>query len=247
MSYNSTIDKRTAPIRGMVASGADLMTHMYDVKIWFPDFKNPGKLNEFQSYPLTVRATGFKPPEFTLKTYPISYHGLTIDRPAAALEGERSVELTFREDAVFELRNQFHTWMSVVGDPVTGGVSNQTFYYGKLSVGTIAAGYIANAVNTPNGTGKTSDGTDIEDTHGFLTSRGQNPIAQWTFYNVWVSKVSQPDFKTDGADANQMSVKFHFMDIDYPVFGGNNIYEASNQAQGIWGKHTWNSTISGSE
>lgn len=238
MSYNAT--KTTAPIRGLVSSGADLMTNMYDVKIYFPKWDGSDDYNLFSSYPITVRAEGFKPPEFSVKTYSVSYHGVKIEKPAASLEGDRKISLTFREDAIFELRNMFHTWQSVVGDPVTGGVSNDLIHYGKISVGTIAGGYVANAVNTPNGQGKDRGGdTDIEDTYGHLTARGANPIAQWTFYNVWVSKVSQPDFKTDSADANKMTVDFNFMDVDYPVFGGNSIYSASSGSLGDWAANSW--------
>lgn len=250
MSYNQ--NKTTAPIRGLVASGSDLMKHMYDVKIWFPDFTTGGgALTPFNSYPITVRAKGFKPPEFSVKTYKISYHGVSIDRPGAALEGDRKVTMTFREDAAFELRQRFHQWQSVVGDPVTGGVSNGTYFYGKISVGTIAGTYFAPSVNWPTGVGK-DQGTngnvengnegDIEDTLGHLTNRNKgNPIADWTFYNVWVGKVTQPDFQTEAGDANDIEVEFYFMDIDYPIFGGNTIFsDGSDKSAGTdWGPNTW--------
>lgn len=252
MSYNQ--NKTTAPIRGLVASGSDLMKHMYDVKIWFPDFTNGGgALKTFESYPITVRAKGFKPPEFSVKTYKISYHGISIDRPGAALEGDRKVTMTFREDAAFELRQNFHYWQSVVGDPVTGGVSNGTYFYGKISVGTIAGTYFAPTVNWPNGTGKTFQNSgapenqaEIEDTFGHLTSRNTgNPIADWTFYNVWVGKVTQPDFQTEAGDANDIEVEFYFMDVDYPIFGGNSIFsDGSATAAGTgWGPTQWKAPL----
>jgi hypothetical protein len=232
MAYNTA--KTTAPIRGLVNSGADLLVHMYDAKIYFPSANGLPDANPFLSYPITVRLEGFKVPDVEVGTYDIKYHGISIKRPNGWLQGDRQIELSFREDAAFDLRRRFSAWMMAVGDPVTGGVSNAAQFFGQIEVGTIAGAYFATTVNTPNGTGKKNDagGEDIEDTYGHLTTRNKmNPLAMWSFYNVWVNKVSQPDFKTEGTDTNKIAVTFQYMDCDFPQFGGNTLDLGAN---GSW-------------
>lgn len=221
MGYNS--QKTTAPIRGLVNSGADLMQHMYDIKIFFPSANGQPDENPFQSYPITVRASGFDIPDVEVGTYDVKYHGVSMKRPNATLVGDRTFDIEFREDAAFDLRRRFSSWQMAVGDPVTGGVSNATQFFGRIEVGTIAGAYFATTVNSPNGTGK-SDEADIEDTYGHLTTRSTlNPLALWSFYNVWVSKVTGVKFSTEGQDANKFTVTFQYGDIDYPQFGGNTL------------------------
>lgn len=240
MGYNQT--KTTAPIRGLVNSGADLLKNMYDVKIFFPSATGDPDEQPFKAYPITVRAKGFTVPDIEVGTYDIKYHGVTIKRPNATLVGDRSFELSFREDAAFDLRRRFSAWMMAVGDPVTGGVSNATQFFGRVDVGTIAGAYYATTVNTPNGTGKTSDNNDIEDSYGHLTTRNKmNPLAMWSFYNVWVNKITGVAFETEGEGANEFTVSFQYMDFDYPQFGGNSL-DLGNS--GGWGSDgAWTSKI----
>jgi len=226
MGYNT--NRTTAPIRGLVNSGADLMQHMYDIKIYFPSSSGQPEA-AFNAYPVTVRATGFTIPDVEVGTYEIKYHGITIKRPNANLIMDRQFEIEFREDAAFDLRRRFAAWLGAVGDPVTGGVSNATQFFGKVEVGTIGGAYFATTVNKPydgngNITGKqdTYGANDIEDTYGHLTTRSSmNPLALWAFYNVWVSKLGGIAFSTEGDAANKFTVTFQFMDMDYPQFGGN--------------------------
>jgi hypothetical protein len=231
MAYNT--NKTTAPIRGLVNSGADLIKHMYDIKIYFPASNGQPEKNPFQAYPITVRAKGFQIPDVEVATYDIQYHGLKIKRPSAAITSDRIFDITFREDAAFDLRRRFSAWLMAVGDPVTGGVSNATQFFGQVEVGTIAGAYFATTVNTPNGTGKKSeDGpNDIEDSYGHLTTRNKmNPLAMWSFYNVWVSKMTGVEFNTDAGEANEFTVSFNYMDVDYPAFGGNTLDLGANDS-----------------
>jgi len=224
MAYNA--NKTTAPIRGLVNSGADLLVQMYDIKIYFPSASGQPDQNPFQSYPITVRATAFNIPDVEVGTYEIKYHGITIKRPNATLVLDRQFEIEFREDAAFDLRRRFSAWLMAVVDPVTGGVSNATQFFGRVDVGTIAGAYYATTVNSPNGTGKKADAgpEDIQDTYGHLTTRSKmNPLALWSFYNVWVSKMGGIAFSTEGTDPNKFTVTFQFMDMDYPQFGGNTL------------------------
>jgi len=231
MAYNSKLSKNepglgpngyglgTRVIRGMVTSGADLMPNMYDIKIWFPGADgrpNLGSGGEL-SYPVTVRATGFDVPDVETEVYDVEYHGVKIQRPKTAQGFTREFSLTFREDAAFDLRKRFSAWHMAVIDPVTGGVSNATNFFGKVSVGTIVGEYFATTVAPP---GDPNAATGIERKDGYI-SAAINPVAVWTFYNVWVSKVASPKFTTQSGDPIQFEVGFKFMDLDMPQYGGN--------------------------
>lgn len=202
----------------MVAAGADLMTNMYDVKIWFPDASGKPQSTEFNAYPLTVRAAGFELPDAEAVTYDIKYHGITLKKPQAEQSLERKFTIEFREDASFDLRKKLTAWTMAVLDPVTGGVSNATSFFGKVSVGTIVGEYYATTVAPPGD--PMTDNTGILRKDGYL-SNNINPIAVWNFYNVWINKITSPKFQTETSGPGKFSVDFNYMDLDMPQFGGN--------------------------
>ncbi len=218
-------------LKGLVNSGADLLKQMYDVSIVFPDQLDSGDESDVLfGYPVTVRCTGFTVPEVSMATYDITYHGISVKRPGGKLEGERSIELTFREDAAFMLRQRFSLWMMAVADPVTGGVSNAVNYFGTLSVRTIAGEYTSTQLVNPTGKPTGSDNQILKDTGQIPEKSKQgafadvNPVAEWNFYHVWVSKVGGVEFSTDAAEANTFPVTFQYQDCDLPFFGGNPIF-----------------------
>lgn len=218
-------------LKGLVNSGADLLKQMFDVSIVFPDQLDSGDESDLLfGYPVTVRCTGFTVPEVSMATYDITYHGISVKRPGGKLEGERSIELTFREDAAFMLRQRFSLWMMAVADPVTGGVSNAINYFGTLSVRTIAGEYTSTQLVNPTGKSTGSDNQILEDS-GQIPAKSKkgpfadvNPVAEWNFYHVWVSKVGGVEFSTDAAEANTFPVTFQYQDCDLPFFGGNPIF-----------------------
>jgi hypothetical protein len=218
-------------LKGLVNSGADLLKQMYDVSIVFPDQLDSGDESDVLfGYPVTVRCTGFTVPEVSMATYDITYHGISVKRPGGKLEGERSIELTFREDAAFMLRQRFSLWMMAVADPVSGGVSNAVNYFGTLSVRTIAGEYTSTQLVNPTGKPTGSDNQILKDTGQIPEKSKQgafadvNPVAEWNFYHVWVSKVGGVEFSTDAAEANTFPVTFQYQDCDIPFFGGNPIF-----------------------
>jgi len=246
MSYNKT--RTTAPIRGLINSGADLMVHMYDIRIFFPATNGQPEDNSFNAYPITVRAEGFEIPDVEVGRYDIKYHGVKIKRPNANLEQDRIFTISFREDAAFDLRRRFSSWLMAVGDPVTGGVSNATQFFGRVDVGTIAGAYFATTVNSPNGDGKgeSAGPEDIEDTYGHLTTRSKvNPLALWKFYNVWVSKLGGIKFNTEGSEPNKFDVEFNYTDMDYPQFGGNTLSLGDEDGWKQPGGSGWTSKVEG--
>ena len=255
LSYRNTSGNTThsPTLRGLVNSGADLLKQMYDVTIIFPDqmTDTAQDSNSAFNYPITVRCDGFTIPEVAVGTYDIKYHGISVKRPNGALEGERSFELTFREDAAFMLRQRFSLWLMAVADPVTGGVSNAVNYFGTVSVRTIAGEYTATQFIAPTGKalydglsgnqidnakrGNDQDKQIVDMGNGALPEkktqvdyRDTNPIAEWNFYHVWVSKVAGIEFSTEASEANKFAVQFQYQDCDMPFFGGNPIFDSAD-------------------
>ena len=97
----------------------------------------------------------------------------------------------------------------MVADPVNGGVANWAAALGTVKVTGLSGAY--------NGT-STNDIYSAE--NGSITGDA-NPT--WTFYDVWVSKVGQPQFTTEGGDALKYSVAFKFGDCDYPFYNATGI------------------------
>jgi hypothetical protein len=210
-------------MRGLIKSGADLMTNMYDIRIWFPGATGTPAASEFSAYPLTVRAKGFEIKDVEIETYDISYHGIKIKRPKTSMVFDRVFDIEFREDAALDLRRKFSAWHMAVADPVTGGVSNATSFFGRVQVGTIVGEYYATTV-APPGNAST---TGIESKSGWLTS-DINPIAIWDFYGVWVTKITGAKFNTEAADPGSITVSFAFVDCDFPQYGGNQLTAGGN-------------------
>jgi hypothetical protein len=234
MGYNQALTVNTRTMRGLWASGSDLLKQMYDIRIWFPTASGPQESEDFSSqsgYPVTVRAQGFKTPDIGIGTYSIKYHGMTQHRPNATFEGDRTFDIIFREDAAFDLRRRFSAWQMAIGDPVTGGVANMPALFGTVMVGTIGGTYYATTMATPNGTGTIGD-TDLFGVNGDLTDNlpTTNPLVLWGFYNCWVSKVTGIDFQTEQDGANTFTVTFYYMHADFPAYGGNTLNLGGNSA-----------------
>lgn len=216
-------DPHGPTLNGLVQSGADLLKQIYDVQIFFPTGRagsTPAEAAEI-NYPITVRTDGFNVPETSVGTYDIKYHGMSVKRPNGNLEGDRTIELTFREDAAFQLRARFTAWLMAVVDPVTGGISNAINWFGALKVSAIAGEYTATAMVAPTGKKTGSDGQILDAKGTILREATSNPLVTWSFYHVWVSKVGGVEFSTDGAEANKFAVTFQYQDCDLPGFGGN--------------------------
>jgi len=210
MAYNTNL--RTKTIRGLVNSGADLMKNMYDIRIYFPDTSGKPSAEPFSGYPITVRASSFKIPDVTVGTYEIKYHGISIKRPQTEIQMDRFFDITFREDAAFNLRKRFTAWHAAVVDPVNGGVSNAAQFFGKIEVATISGAYFA----------PTTANTIFKEGSGELTTASEfNGLAGWAFYNVWVEKVTGADFSTADPGTIDLAVTFNFMDYDAPQYAEN--------------------------
>ena len=188
-------------VQALVNRGADAMDNMFDVSIQFP-WAEAGSV-------VTTRIDGFNIPDAGNDGYDISYHGVTMKRPSSKQTFNREFELTFVLDAAYALYGEFVNWSMMVADPVNGGVANWAAALGTVKVTALSGAY--------NGT-STGDIYNAED--GSITGDA-NPT--WTFYDVWVSKVGQPQFKTAGGDALTYAVSFKFGDCDYPFYNATGI------------------------
>jgi hypothetical protein len=144
------------------------------------------------------------------------YHGSSINVPKSSIELDRTFSLEFPLDASDSLLLQFITWHQTVADPVNGGVANWANSTGKVRVQALTGTYAATSVNTYIDTATTYAINDSSDN------------AEWTFYDVWVSKVTQPNFNGEDGGALKYTVEFAFGDCDYPFYAGSGIAGLQN-------------------
>jgi len=188
-------------ITALIAAGADGFKNMYDVAVRFP--WNDGEDT------LTVRATGFEVPDTGVSTYERTYHGVKMHFVKPEQEYDRKFSITFRLDAAYNLYGQFITWLSTVGDVVTGGVSNWAPVFGNVKVTALGGAY--SAINYPT----------LTEADDRIKDMAIN--AKWEFQNVIVVKVSQPKFDTGSADPLEYSVDFIFGENTLPFFAQKGI------------------------
>ena len=191
-------------IQAMLASGADAQKNMFDVWVTFP-------WSPDDEVVLSTRASDFAIKEAEVGEEVRNYHGTSVKVPTTSITFDRSFELKFRLDASYSLYQQFITWHQTVADPVNGGVANWANSTGKVRVQALTGTYAATSVNTYIDTKTTYAIADSDDN------------AEWTFYDVWVKKVSQPQFAGGDGGALDYSVTFNFGDCDYPFYNGGAI------------------------
>ena len=188
-------------ISALLQRGADMLVNMYDVSIQFP-WADSGSI-------LTTRVSNFQIPDASNEGYDISYHGVTIKRPKSVVTFNREFELEFAMDASMALYGEFVNWAMIAADPVTGMPANWASALGKVTVEGLAGAYNGTSVN------------DVYSKDTYAIKGDSNP--KWTFYDVWVSKVGQPQFQTDGGDVIKYAVSFKFGDCDYPFYNATGI------------------------
>lgn len=198
MSFNNSA------VQAMLSSGADAQQNMFDIWVVFPWSNN-------EEVAISTRAQNFQIKEVSVGMDDRKYHGSSIKVPKSSIEFERTFSLEFRLDASYSLFQQFITWHQTVADPVNGGVANWANSTGKVIVRALTGTYAATSVGTY---------IDTKSTYAIANS---DDNAQWTFYDVWVSKVTQPNFNGEDGGALKYTVDFAFGDCDYPFYAGSGI------------------------
>lgn len=183
-------------VQTMLNSGADAQKNMFDIWIKFP------WSDEYT--PIGDRCKGFQVPEAATGTTERNYHGSKITVPTSQIDINRSLSLTFRLDASYSWFQQFISWHSTTADPISGGVSNWANATGEIKVKQLSGTYAATGVSNY-----------IDDTD--YTIKGDTN-ATWTFYDVWVNKVTEPNFDSSGGGELEFTVEFVFGDCDYPFY-----------------------------
>lgn len=195
-------------IQALMQSGADAFSNMYELYIT-PPGSDSGTV-------MTVRAQSFKIPEAAVETYDKTYHGQKIKAAKPSINFERKFSVQFRADAAYGLHDMFIKWHGMVANPVTGGVSNtSTHAEGKVEVKTLASTYIALKDQTYS---SYQSSKNFSGDMGEIAQSTTDGVRTWSFENVWVEKVGQFEYKTDGADALTFTVDFNFGETDYPAY-----------------------------
>jgi hypothetical protein len=218
----------TTNVSALLNVGADAMQNLYDIEIGFPAKLNisDAEDNSFQKA-LMIRSAGFTPPAFNVKMYDVKYKTITIKRVAPEITGNREFKISFRLDAYYNIYKSFLKWRAQKYVPSTGFASNviDSAYdtaAGEEENGSNGAdssflGYVkVLALAKPLSMGTTA----FMDDYGITNS--QKPIEEtnallWDFKQVWVSSMTEPQFKNGDAAAQNIEVTFEFGDFDSPL------------------------------
>lgn len=193
-------------LQALIEAGADAQTNMYDISLEFADWN------------ATVRADGFDIPDVEVATYDTSYHGVKYTRVKTEQTFERSFDLTFRMDAKYGLYQAFTSLLAWHVNPNTGGVANANIdKVGTVKVKTVDSAIVAADIGS-NLSGSPAGLTEYLSTSATTAGQIGDTTMEWVFKNCYVTKVSMPKFKTEGADNVTFTVTFKFGDVKYPGF-----------------------------
>lgn len=227
MAYNNKMAD------SMMQYSSDAFKNMYDIYLDWPSGQQ--NLTSNSGEIVSVRAKGIKIPDVGVVTYDRSYHGNKISLPKPEQEFERQIEVTFTMDSGFVYYRNFCEWLSAVVDATNGGTSNWPTLMGNLYVVPLKGTFLPlpftktensykfnestdGKVNSPAYINGASDG-DKKNGAIAIDSDDTEKLG-WKFTDVWVSKVTAPEFAVDSSDPLEYTVTFKFMDFDAPGFGG---------------------------
>lgn len=191
---------------------------------------------------ITIRADGFAPPTFNAKTYKVGYKAVSIDRPSTKIEGEREFKITFRLDANYRAYRFLAAWKSMIMQASTGYVTNAlwapngevgdqaslTTPVGNINMvfGNVLVSALSRPIYQSNGTpfsaqgvtsGKFTEGS-LETSPATETIPGALDKTTWEFKQVWLSKLDEPKFKTDGGEIIKIDATFKFGEYIDPIY-----------------------------
>jgi hypothetical protein len=166
----------------LITAGTDAMSNMFEVKITLP----AGVVGSATPTTLRIRAEGFSPPVLNQGVYAVKYKTATLNRPNAAIEGERTFDITFRLDAYYTVYKTLKDWQKTYVNVYTGKASTNLD-----SIGTVEVKSFADTAVASNVSGKASS-------------------IIWTFSKVWIQKITEPEFTTENSDAQKITVTFYY-------------------------------------
>jgi len=240
-------------VASLLNLGADAMDNMFDVTI-----EPPAGLTSFAGaemdsvefdsarfkHDITIRAEGFKPPEFNVKTYKVAYKTVEIDRPATRIEGDRQFEMTFRLDANYMAYRFLGAWRGIIMNASSGYATNALYGTdgGGLSeisgdrdlfdqigssnsvFGAVRVAALSRPIYQMESdpfqahgvsAGKFEDGANTVVVPG---KPKDDQLAKWEFTEVWISNLTTPDYKVDGGDPITVTATFKFGNFKDPIY-----------------------------
>lgn len=231
--------------------GADAMDNMFDVTIEPPDGLTSFGETEMDAFTfgeprfkhdITIRAEGFKPPEFNIKTYKVGYKTVEVDRPATKIEGERQFDMTFRLDANYMAYRFLGAWRAMLMNASTGYATNALFGSSGLSpingdrdlistagninsvFGVVKVAALGRPIHMVEGSPFEAHGVSagkFEDSANMVTVAGkptEAQLARWEFTEVWITNLTTPDYKTNGGDPITVQATFKFGNFKDPIY-----------------------------
>lgn len=236
-------------VASLLNLGADAMDNMFDVTI-----EPPAGLTTFDGasldsitfdsaqfkHDITIRANGFKPPEFNVKTYKVGYKTVEVDRPATKIEGDRQFEMSFRIDANYMAYRFLGAWRALIMNASTGYATNALYggtgnaiggdselfstagglntVFGSVRVAALSRP-IYMTENEPFGAHGVTEGK-FEDSSSLSTgpAKPDGQLSQWEFTEVWISNLGVPEYKTNGGDPIEVSATFKFGNFKDPIY-----------------------------
>lgn len=187
----------------LLNSGMDAFTNLWDVQFTFPTNAVVGSFDNFMS----VRASGFNPPELSAMTAPVDYKAVQLTRLLPKLQGDRTFTIEFRMDSNYDLYQKLLNWKHIWVNP-SGEVDIQAGALGD----NLAPGGI-DVTSDPANYGKVIVVAYTSETSisGYSDSSATVSVgAEWDFYDVICTKVGSPNYQRAGADAVTVSAEFIF-------------------------------------
>ena len=183
----------------LISAGSDAQSNLHYVK--FSGVTETG----LESSDFTVRATNITLPTATHSTETKSFLSVSLDVPKPEIQIDKTVTVTFRVDANYDLYKALLAQMSNTSIPNLG----------------YAASEVSN--NVTDGTGfkievfaymqKTQD---LADFHEMNNGAIDNYVKLYEFSYCWIKSIDPPKFSYSNANAQEVSVTVGFFDYKDP-------------------------------
>lgn len=216
-------------ISALLNLGADAMDNMFDVFLTLPKAvigEDTADTEESNYNAYNLRCSGFDPPQFSLKTFDQPYKNTTIRRPSGKIEGNREFSLQFRLDANYSIYRNLMKWRDLFMQPSTAyagnGIRDPIHPYDDPRSLDNRLGIVdVYALASPIYVKPTAPGSTSYSVHGvsektFLDANIDR--LQWRFFEVWLSKLENPKFKTGGGEVQLVTATFGFGRFEDPRY-----------------------------
>lgn len=222
-------------ISALHSIGADAMDNLFDIKITMPknaiefgtDQQKDVLTEDHMELQFRLRCEGFEPPKFTQKKYEVRYKTISMNRPAARIEGSREFSLTFRVDAYYRVYSALLNWRSLLFEPSSGYASPRLVdeatselenYFGQIDVFVPILPPLRSEGGSYDIPGITHDATyDEAFAKGAADVMSDTKVLRaWSFSDVWISDLTEPKFTTGGGEIQKVTATFQFGEYRAP-------------------------------